>query len=211
MKLITLRIDAEEKARLEQLAEQGHVTLSRALREGAALYLSDVQGKLHRARGGEATFFGVRRDRSGRPLNKRTPPSPTEQRRLTGMRGRLYEDGLQAIRRAWDDGERPAVVLGALAQWLSVVGRVYVSNATEVGWDWFLRDYCRPYANPEASAEVRREISAGLLRGSVLNVGTVLQAIDAGFLRFLDDAENVDVVRRTVLPAWQVLSEELAL
>ena len=66
MKLITLRIDPEEKARLDQLAEQGNITLSRALREGAALYLSDVHGKLHRARGGEATFFGVRRDRSGR-------------------------------------------------------------------------------------------------------------------------------------------------
>ncbi len=130
-------------------------------------------------------FFGVRRDRSGRVLNKRSQPSPTEERRLE-------------------------LVLGALAQWLSLVGQIYLSNPTEVGWDWFFRDYCRPYSEPAASADLRREIREGLLRASTLNVGAVLDAVDAGFIALINDAERIDVVRRAVLPAWQVMSEELA-
>src|ERR1041385_4985574 len=78
MKLIALRIDEEEKARLEQLAEERDVTLSRALREGAALYLSELREKAHKARGGEATFLGVRRDKDGRRLNKASKPTGGE-------------------------------------------------------------------------------------------------------------------------------------
>jgi len=39
----------------------------------------------------------------------------------------------------------------------------------------------------------------------------VLDSVDAGFVALLDDVESVDVVRRAVLPAWKVISEELAL
>jgi predicted transcriptional regulator len=43
MKIITLRFDPEEKARLAELAREQNVTLSHALREGAKLYLQDLQ------------------------------------------------------------------------------------------------------------------------------------------------------------------------
>ena len=45
MKVIALRLDPDEKARLEQLAAERHVTLSHALREGARLYLDDMSAK----------------------------------------------------------------------------------------------------------------------------------------------------------------------
>lgn len=41
MKLMTLRMPTEEKARLEQLAKQRNVTLSHALREGVKLFLEE--------------------------------------------------------------------------------------------------------------------------------------------------------------------------
>lgn len=44
MKIMTLRITPQEKARLEALAVERNVTLSYALREGARLYLEDVRG-----------------------------------------------------------------------------------------------------------------------------------------------------------------------
>ena len=37
----------------------------------------------------------------------------------------------------------------------------------------------------------------------------VSMAIDAGFRRLLDDVEKLELVRRAVLPAWQVLEGEI--
>src|SRR5262245_39694771 len=107
MKIITLRIDEEEKARLDGLAERGNITLSRALREGAALYLSDLQAKVHRARGGDATFLDVRRDKAGRSVNESSTPTSKERRLLKGLRERMYDGGLQALRRSLDEGTDP--------------------------------------------------------------------------------------------------------
>ena len=45
MKLLTLRLDPDEKARLEQLAAARNITLSYALREGARLYLDEFSAK----------------------------------------------------------------------------------------------------------------------------------------------------------------------
>jgi hypothetical protein len=208
MKLITLRIDEEEKARLEQLAERDNVTLSRALREGAALYLSSAQSRLHRARGGETTFHGVRRDKSGRAQNKRSSPTRTERARLKSLSGKLYEYGLRAIREAWDDGVEPALVLASVGRWLSLVGYIYVSNEDEIGWDWFLRDYCG-FATAESSEAVRKEIRAALLRPVGVDVATLLDALEAGFRRFIEDAEEQELVRRAVLPTWHVLEQGL--
>src|SRR6476660_10390169 len=120
MKIISLRIDEEEKARLEQLAEAGDVTLSRAFREGAALYLKDFQGRLHRARGGDATWWGLRRDKQGRPLSKRSDPTPSAAKRSMSLRTALYDRGLLSIREAWESGAKPATVLSALAHWLDL-------------------------------------------------------------------------------------------
>lgn len=41
MKIVAMRLDADEKARLEQLARERNITLSYAIREGLKLYLSD--------------------------------------------------------------------------------------------------------------------------------------------------------------------------
>lgn len=210
MKIITLRIDEEEKARLEQLAEAGDVTLSRALREGAALYLREAQDKAYRSRGGEATFHGLRRAKDGRVLSKRSKPTPIEARRAASMRKGLYERGLLAIREAWEHGERPTVVLAALGQWLSLVGEVYVSHGGDVGADWFVHDYCNGYGNPEATKALRHEIQGALVRGTTVNVGSVLSAVEAGFVRFVDDAEHQEPVRRAVLPTWAVLEKRLS-
>lgn len=43
MRVVTLRMDPSEKARLEMLARQKNVTLSWALREGARLMLEDAK------------------------------------------------------------------------------------------------------------------------------------------------------------------------
>jgi hypothetical protein len=209
MKLIALRIDEEEKARLEQLAEAGDVTLSRALREGASLYLTGLHGRAHRMRGGRATFHGVRRDKKGRALNTRSSPTAGEREQLRSMRESLLDDALGSIQTAWDNGERPGVVLAAAGQWLSLVGEIYVSNPGEPGWDWFLHDYCEAYAEPAKSESLRTEIKAALLRGTDLNVGAVLEALDAGFRRFLDETESQEIVRRAVLPTWHVLETRL--
>ena len=210
MKIITLRIDAEEKARLEQLAEAGDVTLSRALREGAALYLNDLQGKLGRARGQDVTWFGVRRDAAGRPTNASSRPSAWQIALIGTLRAKMYDDGLRLIRKTWDDGVEPRVALASVAQWLSMVGQIYVSDSGEIGWSWFLRDYGGPFAGSEASAVLRRELRATVMRQPTVSVAAVLEALDAGFLRFLNDVENQNLVRRAVLPAWEVLERELA-
>jgi len=209
MKLITLRIDAEEKARLEQLAEERNVTLSRALREGACLYLGEVRERVHRARGGAATFLGVRRDTAGRNLDPPTQPTSGERRRVSSLRGAMYEQGLRNVRDAWVANEKPGVALAALAHWLSLVGQIYGSNPGEPGWDAFVSDYCPEYADRDKRAELRRNVRGGLLFGTSLNVGQVVEALDRGFLRLLDDAEHQELVRRAVLPAWTVLDGDL--
>jgi hypothetical protein len=209
MKLIALRIGEEEKARLEQLAERRNVTLSRALREGAALYLDALQAKAHEAKGGNATLHGVRRGKSGNTLNKPSLPTQSERRRVRRLKEALHDRALSSIRDAWELGEKPAVVLAAIAGWLSIVGEVYGSNPGEAGWDWFLRDYCPEYSDSSARAALRKELRAALFTGTTVNVGTLLDALSTGFLRLVDDAENQELVRRSILPTWQVLDDGL--
>jgi predicted transcriptional regulator len=43
MKVMTCRMNSEDKRHLEQLARERDVTLSHALREGARLYLEDAK------------------------------------------------------------------------------------------------------------------------------------------------------------------------
>lgn len=209
MKLITLRIDAEEKARLEQLAEERNVTLSRALREGASLYLGDVRERVHRARGGTATFLGVRRDKTGKTLDPPTQAAPGERRCVSSLRSAMYERGLRGVREAWAANEKPGVALAALAHWLSLVGQIYGANPGEPGWDAFLRDYCPEYEDRDERSELRRSVRGGLLVGTSLNVGQVIEVLDRGFLKLLDDAEHQELVRRAVLPAWTVLEGDI--
>jgi hypothetical protein len=211
MKIISLRIGEEEKVRLEQLAEAGDITLSRALREGAALYLKEFQGKLHTARGGNVTYWDIRRDKQGRPLSKRSEPTRGELRRVRTLRAALYGRGFLSVREAWESGAAPTIVLASLASWLDLVGEVYVGQGNYIGWDWFLRDYCEGYEEPGAREEVRRELEGSLMRGATrLNMQTALGSIEAGFLRLLDDAENQELVRRAVLPRWEVLERRLS-
>jgi hypothetical protein len=209
MKLITLRIGEEEKARLEQLAEERDVTLSRALREGASLYLGGLQGRLHEAKGGATTLHGLRRRRDGRALSEPSAPTRGELRRLSGLRAALRDRGLRAIRQSWDEGTSPAVALAAIGQWLSLVGEVYGSNPGEAGWDWFLRDYSSAYQEANRRAALRREIRGALLGGTTVNVNALLDDLDQAFVRLLDDAEHQELVRRSILPTWQVLEDGL--
>lgn len=210
MKIITLRIDEEEKARLDQLAEAGDVTLSRALREGAALYLTDLQGKLGRARGEDVTWHGIRRDATGTPKNASSQGTARQAALVETLREKMYDNGLQLIRRTWQAGGEPRVTLASLAQWLSTVGQLYIADSGEIGWSWFLRDYGGPFAGSEESAVLRRELRASVVREATVSVAAVLDALDAGFLRLLSDIESQNLVRRSVLPAWEVLERELA-
>ena len=210
MKLIALRIDEEEKVRLEQLAEERDVTLSRALREGAALYLSERRMRSHKAKGGDATFAGIRRDASGRNLNEPSKPTKGELDRLTRVRTALRDRGLERIGLAWVTGTNASVVLAAVAQWLSLVGHLYVSNESEIGWTWFLRDYCPLYASPAAAQQVCRQIRGSLVSTPELDVAVLLDTLDDALIRFLDDCEHQELVRRSVLPAWTVMEKELS-
>jgi hypothetical protein len=208
MKLIALRIDEEQKARLEQLAEERDVTLSRAFREGAMLYLQELRERAHKARGGEATFLGLRRDTEGRTLDKPSKATAGELRRLRSLADGVDRRGLGAIRDAWEAGTPSSVVLAALAQWLSVIGRLYVGNPGEVGWGWFLRDYCPGYETPQAANELCRLLRPAPLHEASIDVRAVLESISAGCARLLHDAETQDLVRRSILPAWVVLEGE---
>ena len=210
MKLIALRIDEEEKARLEQLAEERNVTLSRALREGAALYLSDRRARAHRAKGGESTFLGIRRDAQGRVLNKPSKPTAGELAAVHSLRAALQYTGLASIRVAWDRGTEPGVVLGALGQWLSLVGRVYVSNPSDVGWSWFIKDYCAPDMDADAIATLCRQVGSGLFTVPAIDLAVLLDTMNVGLERFLEDAEHQESVRREVLPVWRVMEHESA-
>lgn len=208
MKIITLRIDEEEKARLDQLAEAGDITLSRAFREGAKLYLRDAQRRVHTARGGTATWHGIRRDKQGRPKSERTEATPLAARRAAQMRSGL-ERGLLAIREAWESGTKPAVVLSSLGQWLDLVGEVYVGQSNQIGWSWFLADYCPGYEEPDARESLQRELEGSLAFGTTLNVPAVLSALEAGLTRLMDDAEHQELVRRAVLPTWEIMQRRL--
>jgi predicted transcriptional regulator len=208
MKLVALRIDEEQKARLEQLAEERDVTLSRAFREGAVLYLNELREKAHKARGGDVTFLGIRRDDEGRTLNKPSTPTAGERKSLDSLAIALDRRGLGDIRSAWEAGTPSPVVFAALGQWLALIGRLYVSNAGEVGWDWFLRDYCPGYERPEASEELRRVIRFSLVSQPKIDVLAVLDSLAVGCARLLHDAETQDVVRRSILPIWAVLQKE---
>jgi hypothetical protein len=208
MKLVALRIDEEQKARLEQLAEERDVTLSRAFREGAMLYLSVLREKAHKARGGEATFLGLRRDQEGRTLDKPSKPRAGERERLGGLTDGIERRGLGVIREAWETGTPSSVVLAAIGQWLSVMGRLYVSNPGEAGWEWFLRDYCPGYETPDSSEGLRRAIRAAPVTAANIDVRAVLDSMSAGCARLLHDAETQDLVRRAILPAWVAFQRE---
>jgi predicted transcriptional regulator len=208
MKLVTLRIDEEQKARLEQLAEERDVTLSRAFREGASLYLNELREKAHKARGGNVTFLGIRRDEAGRTLNKPSEPTAGERERVRELANAIQTRGLGEIRAAWESGAPSSVVLAAVGQWLSLVGELYVSNPGEVGRDWFLRDYCPGYETPEASKQLRGAIRASLASKPQVDLRVVLDSLSAGCVRLLHDAETQDGVRRAILPAWVIFDRE---
>jgi hypothetical protein len=209
MKIITLRIDEEEKARLEQLAERGNVTLSRALREGAALYLGDLHGRLHAARGGRTTFHGVRRNARGATVTASSKPTLNEQATVERARAAL-NTGLDRIRETWLADEDEGVVLAALRTWLSLVGEAYCGNDSFIGWSWFLKDYCPGYENESARNALNAATRAALAREAAVDVGEILEALSVGLTSMLADAEGQERVRRAVLPTWRVLERELS-
>lgn len=45
MQLVAIRFDADEKARLAQLAAERNITLSYAIRQGVRLYLDELSAK----------------------------------------------------------------------------------------------------------------------------------------------------------------------
>jgi hypothetical protein len=208
MKLVALRIDEEQKARLEQLAEERDVTLSRAFREGAVLYLNELREKAHKARGLDVTFLGIRRDQAGRTLNKPSKPTVGERGRVRQLAEAIQNQGLGEISASWEVGASSRMVLAALGQWLGLVGQLYVSNPGEVGWDWFLRDYCPGYETPEASERLRRTIRTSLVAETPVDLRVVLDSLSAGCARLLHDAETQEAVRRAILPAWVVFERE---
>lgn len=210
MKLITLRIDEEEKARLEQLAEENSVTLSRVLREGARLWFGDAREKVHRARGMPATQLGLRRRKDGSALEDKVAPTPAEADRIARLRKALYERGVASLREAATTDAPPAVLLAGAAEWLRLVSRIYAGHESAKVWDWFVGDYCRPFAETERFEQLRRDLTVGLVSGVTLNPRVVIEALDEAFLWLLDDLEGHDVVRRGVLPRWQLLEEELS-
>lgn len=209
MKLITLRIDEEEKARLEQLAEENNVTLSRVLREGARLWFGDVREKVHRAKGMPATELGVRRRKDGSTLDAPVPPTPAQVERIARFRKALYDRGIASLRDASTTDAPPAVLLAAAAEWLRLVSRVYAGHESSRVWDWFIGDYCRPFAEPDRFEQLRHDLTVGLVSGVTLNPRVVIEALDEAFLWLLADLEGHEVVRLGVLPRWQLLEEEL--
>lgn len=210
MKLITLRIDEEEKARLDQLAEEHEVTLSRVLREGARLWFGDVKEKVHRAKGMPATQLGLRRRKDGRAIDAPTAPTPGQAERIARLRKALYDRGIASLREAAATDVPPAVLLASAAEWLRLVSRIYAGHESSRVWDWFVGDYCRPFAEPEKFDQLRRDLTVGLLAGVSLNPRVVIEVFDEAFLWLLEDLEGHEVVRLGVLPRWQVLEEVLA-
>jgi hypothetical protein len=101
------------------------------------------------------------------------------------------------------------VVLAGLGHWLDVVGKLYAADRSEIGWSWFVKDYCPGYSDEGAVSPLRRLVRNSLVGDVDGNVAEILDAIDAGFRRLLDDVEKLELVRRAVLPAWQVLEGEI--
>jgi len=67
----------------------------------------------------------------------------------------LYERGLLSIQEASEAGLKPALVLSAVGRWLELVVQVYADQPNEIGWSWFLNDYCPDYADAEARGELQ--------------------------------------------------------
>ncbi len=59
MQVIALRLTTEEKARLEQIAEERRVTLSWVLREAARLYADDAVSWIKEQKAEEGTDDGL--------------------------------------------------------------------------------------------------------------------------------------------------------
>lgn len=209
MKIITLRIGEEEKARLEQLAERGNVTLSRALREGAALYLDDLQGRLHAARGGRTTLHSVRRDKQGAAVSAASTPTAREAASARRLRLALA-DGLARIRDSWLADADERVTLAALRTWLGLIGRAYAGDETYIGWSWFLKDYCPGYGEKATRDALDAATRGALIKGPTLDLDSVFEDLKAGLAAMVGDAEAQELVRRAVLPNWNVVERELS-
>jgi hypothetical protein len=204
MKIITLRIDEEEKARLEQLAQRGNITLSRALREGAALYLGDLQGRIHAARGGRTSFHGVRRNRAGAPVTEASEPTRQERAGIESLALSLTK-GLARVRDAWLAEEDTGVVLAAVGSWLSLVAQLYCGNESFVGWSWFLKDYCPGFQDSAHRERAHAVIRTALIRDDGFDIEGLLESLQAGLDAMLHEVQSQDRVRRAVLPSWLVL------
>lgn len=208
MKIITVRIDEEEKARLEHLAERSNVTLSRALREGAALYLGDLLERRDAPREARTTVGTVRRDKSGAADSTSTPSAG--ERAMAGRLQAALGNGLSRVRDSWlaDDDER--VVLAALRNWLSLVGRIYARDETYAGWSWFLEDYCPGYDEKPARDALEKVTRAALVKDAETDVGALIEPLRAGLEALLSDIRTQEPVRRAVLAAWKLLEQDLA-
>jgi hypothetical protein len=207
MKLFALRLDPDEKAFLEQAAEERKVTVSYALREGAKLYLRDVQEKVHRAKGEPASYLGVRRKADGKVIQPTSQPTAGESRRINTADDALVA-GLRSLREGFEAGAAPTLVLAAIGHWLDLVSRLYAGEAADWAWHWWLTDYCPGYADEAAADKLRREIRRSLIEGTSLNVASVLEAIEGGYATFIDELRTQELVRRTVLPRWDVYVAE---
>ena len=206
MKLVALRMNEEEKARLEQLASERHVTLSTALREGAKLYLEDARGGVHRSKGEPITWLGVRRRKDGRAVDAPHPPTAREATLIRAVHAGLGERGLRSIRESWDAGTSPSVIAAAISQWLQVVGTLYCRQASR--WDVFLIDYAEEYGDFEAVGRLRRELVHALTDGVVLNPTTVLDSLSKALDWLIRDLNDHEAVRRNVLTSWSVFQQE---
>jgi hypothetical protein len=132
-----------------------------------------------------------------------------EFKQLGKLRSHMYDGGLQSLRRSLDVGADAGVVLAGLGHWLDIVGKLYAAERSEIGWSWFVKDYCPGYSEDGAGGELRRLVRNSLVGDTEGNLAAILDAIDAGFRRLLDDVEKLELVRRAVLPAWQVLEGEI--
>jgi hypothetical protein len=147
----------------------------------------------------------VRRDKAGRTLTPSSEPTKGELATVRSLRRGLQGHAFGAIRDAWDRAADPAVVLAAVGQWLDLVGQVYVASPDEIGWSWFLRDYCPGYEHVAARDALREQIRTSLFREPEIDVTSLLHALDGGMTRLLRDAERQYLVRRVILAQWKVL------
>lgn len=205
MKLIALRMDEDEKARLEHLASERDISLSMALREGARLYLGDVKVNLHRLKGEPVTWHGVRRRKDGTSVDEPKPATSRQAAQIRALEKALVERGLGSIRRSWDGGASPAVIVAAIGQWLRVAGLLYTLEPTR--WDLMLVDYAEDF-DAEAVPDLRRELETALTDGVVLNPGELLDMLEAAAKRLVQDLYDHEDVRRSVLISWGVFRKK---